>query len=263
MRWTIFLILGLLAAGLLITHHSARASETIDSLWQKAIAVGEANRDWVPGVMLSTVETLDDQGKPKGVKQTWMRFSLGPDGQIKTELTKALEDGKDVTAAEQARSKAEQAKKRDDGKKGEKSGGITLEFGSGDHIFGSATAATTSVKPLGEKKTLGDKRCVSYTFTQKRKEGETLEGTAWLEEGTGVPARVQYAPRPLPKHTKKMQTTIDYEYSPEGSWYARSYTVEGSGGFLWIKKTMRIRIEFSEYWRKGREGETGQQSGGG
>jgi hypothetical protein len=233
------------------------AADAPDSLWQKAVAIAEANRDAIPGTMFSTVENLDDKGKPKETEQRWMRFSLGPDGQVTSEITKVVKDGKDVTAAEQAKQKAEQAKtkteqgrKKDEKREKEKTDGVRVEFGSGDDVFSAATGATTSVKPLDEKKTIENKQCVGYAFTQKRKSGETLEGTAWLEESTGVPVRTQYTPKPLPKYTKRMQTTVEYKHSPEGSWHPKRYTVEGSGGFLWIKKTMRIRIEFGEWWKK-------------
>ena len=63
-----------------------------------------------------------------------------------------------------------------------------------------------------QRKDILGKTCVAHDFIQKITEKEHIKGTAWIEENTGIPVEVQFTQKPLPKHVKKMISTIRYQY---------------------------------------------------
>ena len=72
---------------------------------------------------------------------------------------------------------------------------------------------------------------------------------AWLDEKNGAPLKTESSLSPLPKKVRSMKSTTFYETAPRGVWHPRRMVVEGSGGFLFFKKSFRLDLSFSNYWR--------------
>jgi len=234
----------LLAALFLILPLCAQETSLQDSLWQKAVNLSGANEDWVPGLLVVRMEMLDGRGSAQSTEETWLKLSLGPDGKIKRDQIKQVKDGKVKDGPE---TKVE-ARSGDGKKKGEKKG-TSISVSSSDNPFSPKVQGNVSAKRTAQLKTILGKPCAGYEFKLSTKEGETLSGTAWLEEPTGIPLEIQYTVRPLPAHIQRLSTLVCYETTPEGAWHPQEMVLEGSGGFLFIKKAYRGVIRFSDYWK--------------
>jgi len=214
-----------------------------DSLWQKAVTLSGGNEDWVPGLLVVRMEMLDGRGSAQSTEETWLKMSLGPDGKIKVDLIKQVKDGKVKDGPE---TKVE-TRSGEGKKKGERAK-TSVSIGS-DNPFSPQVQGNVSAKRTAQPKTILGKPCAGYEFKLSTKEGKTLSGTAWLEEPTGIPLEIQYTVRPLPAHVQRLSTLVRYETTPEGAWRPREMVMEGSGGFLFIKKAYRGVIRFSDYWK--------------
>ena len=78
----------------------------------------------------------------------------------------------------------------------------------------------------------------------------TWVGKAWLEENSGIPLKLEFSFEPLPKHVKRLWTIYLYETTASGDWFLQEITVQGQGGFLFIKKGFRSTTRFSDYRRR-------------
>jgi hypothetical protein len=214
-----------------------------DSLWQKAVTLSGGNEDWVPGLLVVRMEMLDGRGSAQSTEETWLKMSLGPDGKIKVDLIKQVKDGKVKDGPE---TKVE-TRSGEGKKKGERAK-TSVSIGS-DNPFSPQVQGNVSAKRTAQPKTILGKPCAGYEFKLSTKKGKTLSGTAWLEDPTGIPLEIQYTVRPLPAHVQRLSTLVRYETTPEGAWRPREMVMEGSGGFLFIKKAYRGVIRFSDYWK--------------
>lgn len=236
--------LALLAALFLLPSQFARGANNPDSLWQKAVALSGANEDWVPGLLVVQMEMLDGKGSAQSTEETWMKMSLGPDGKVKEDVIKQMKDGKVKDGPE---TKVE-TRTGEEKKKGEKKG-TSISISSSDDPFSPKVQTSVSAKRIAQSKTILGKTCVGYEFTLTSKEGKTQSGIAWLEDPTGIPLEMQYTVHPLPPHVQHLSTTVRYESTPEGAWHPQEMVMEGSGGFLFIKKAYRGVVHFSDYWK--------------
>ncbi len=213
---------------------AAQADVTQDSLWQKALVIAEENGDWVPGLVIVRMEELGKDGKAKSVEETWMQLTLGQNGELVHDTVKILRDGEDVT---------------DEPRQSGKSGSTSAKA----NPFNPDVQNDVSVSHKEQEELIMEKECIPYEFVQKTEDGEVLSGTAWLEKETGIPVQIQFETDPMPKHTRSMLTTTNYDFTSEGSWYPRETVIKASAGFLWIKKSFCVTVSFSEYWRKPKE----------
>src|SRR5204863_2637123 len=109
---------------------------------------------------------------------------------------KILEDGKDVTKKEKAKSKA----KNDAEKPGNKGGGSPFDPGVQDRMSLKATART---------RVIAGRNCLGFAFEMTNTYGPTTRGTAWLDKETGIPTEIENMTlNPLPdKHFKRLVLT--------------------------------------------------------
>jgi len=212
-----------------------------DPLWQKAVDLAALNRDRVPGLLDMTSKVMDKKGKVEDLQEIKTRLFLGETGEVESELVRIVANGEDIT--EKTRADME---KRDQGKKDENSGEVTMEFQTAG-IFDPASQDRLTTRSTGQKAFVDGHSCIGYTFSFKEKDGTVLSGTAWLEEGTGIPMEVQSTPDPLPKHVKSMKTTLKYEVQ-NNRWGLREMVVEGVGGMLFIKKKFHMTTTFSDWF---------------
>jgi hypothetical protein len=258
------IIIGAAALSAAFTLASAALPKgAIPELWTKAVAVFEANKYVVPGTMDQTMEELDGDGAVKS--RTVSRYTFKPDdkGEIDMEVLSAVKDGKDITAQERkdlAKEKAKSAErkaKEETAKKkeGAKDDGESFSFGSEDSPFNPKFQETLSVTEAGLRDTVAGRSCAVFEFAYTRPGGKsakakpvTSKGRVWIEEETGYPVRVDATPEPLPRGAKLMRSSILYERRPGGSCVLKEMHFEGAGGFLFIKKHMRFRAVFDNFW---------------
>lgn len=211
----------------------------VPELWKKAQAFFLKNRNRIPGIVVqkSSLRVGDRRTRREG--EVWIRtFSGSPKG-YRWEILKILQNGRDRTEALR--------------KSEEKREGSRL-FPFQDSPFNPE--AKVFVQETGRSETLEGKSCRLFRFIQ---EGRALKdgkarpfrslGMAWLDEKNGAPLKTESSLSPLPKKVRSMKSTTFYETAPRGVWHPRRMVVEGSGGFLFFKKSFRLDLSFSNYWR--------------
>jgi hypothetical protein len=209
-----------------------------DALWRKAIAIADANADWVPGLVVSRSEALY-KGESAGVNEIWRRSTLDQKGEVTTETVKILEDGKDVTKQEKAKAK----EKPNPAKPGNKGGGNPFDPEVQDRV---------TLKTTARSRVIADRDCLGIAFELKNTNGPTTRGTAWLDKETGTPTEIDNMTLdPLPdKHIKRLVLTSRYETTTNGGWHLRSMETTGTVARMFIHVDIRSTTTFSEHWKK-------------
>lgn len=226
------------------------AGAPTDSLWLKAVALSDKNDNLVPGLMKMHMQEVDKHGEPKNIEkyhEVWSMLRFGEGGEVEYEMIKAIENGEDITEEEKA--KEEEEKAREEGEKSEddeESDSYNLE---GYNPFDPENQERVSIKVVEDGGLVGGKSTAVYRFTEHTEDDVVISGKAWLEEGTGIPVKIEYTPDPLPKRVKRMVTTMDYEHIYPDSLIVKHMFVEVTGGFLFIKKHFHMDMTFDEYWR--------------
>ena len=251
---------------------TSAAAKARPALWAQAVKIFEANKDLVPGKVLQKIQELEDNGRVKSESNAEISLALDGAGNIKSDILKATKDGKDVTAEErkkaEERSKKEAAKeqkKKDAEKNAKKSSksdpdGDSKErshsISSGDNPFNPEIQNDVRVAETNARETIDGRNCVrfGYTYpvpTKKPSKGKPalVKGTAWIEESTGNPVKVEFTNDPLPKGAKSMLTTLHYGSGANSSWIVGRMEFEASGSFLFFKKRIHGDIAFSDYWK--------------
>ncbi len=211
---------------------------TAEDLWHKAVSLAAASDEWLPGEGLTRSETRDRSGKVKSVEEVQYVYHAAPSGGVESQITKALKDGRDVTA--KRRSQAEQARGKREG----------LAIDSGDHPFSADRQRDVSARATGETRTLAGELCARYDYVLKTKDG-AQKGQAWLSLRSGAPLVIEYTLDPLPSHVERLQVTMRYELAAEGHWLLREIVTEGEVGLLFIKRGFRSLASFAKHHRRG------------
>jgi hypothetical protein len=252
---------------------STAAVKAQPALWAQAVKIFEANKDLVPGKVLQKIQELEDDGRVKSESDAEISLALDGAGKIKSDIVKASKDGKDVTAAErkkaEERSKKEAAKEQKKKKDAEKnakkdskgdsdkdSKENSHSISSGDSPFDPEIQNDVHIAETNARETINGRTCVrfGYTYpvkTEKPSKGKPVmvKGTAWIEDGTGNPVKIEFTNDPLPRGAKSMLTKFHYGSGGNGSWIVERMEFEGSGSFLFIKKRIRGDIALSDYWK--------------
>ena len=250
--------------------HAPAASDT---LWLKAVAIAGRNLSWVPGLIVTHTEDLDDEGRVKGVQESWVRLHPGDDGVPVSEIVKVIRNGKDETeparreAAEQ-RAQAEQATPRTPRPETKRYPGkpagagaideaddpgapsVALRFG-GSTPFDPSVQDSVSYHRLDRADRPAEGPGIPYAFEQRTPGGMVLRGTAWLAETTGIPLEMRFTTEPPPKHVKTMTARVRFESGANGAWWPAEVSFEALGKVLLFKKRFRSTMTFSDYWRRG------------
>jgi hypothetical protein len=246
MRISAFAAAILFTGSVLCLPRPSGAGAPADSLWLKAVGLAEKSKDLVPGSIESYMQEVDKHGNPKheeDFRHSWGRLSLGEDGKVEYESVKVLEKGKDVTEEERAK----EAKRREKGGD-EDSDGFSVE---GYSPFDTEAQDRMSIVRCEETESADGKDLAVYEFVEHpgadRK--EEVSGKAWLDISTGVPVKIEYTSDPLPKRVKRMTTTVEYRYSPPDTLVPERFTMDVTGGILFIKKHFHMEMTFSDHWR--------------
>jgi hypothetical protein len=241
-------------------------------LWAQAVKIFEANKDLVPGKVLQKIQELEDDGRVKSESNAEITLALDGSGKIKSDIVKASKDGKNVTAEErrkaEERSKKEAAKeqkKKDAEKRAKKTSKSDSDedskershsISSDDGPFNPEIQNDVRVTETNARETIDGRSCVrfGYTYpvrTEKPSKGKPVmvKGSAWIEEGTGNPVKVEFTNDPLPKGAKSLLTTLHYGSGGNGSWILDRMEFAASGSLLFFKKRIRGDISLGDYWK--------------
>lgn len=245
-------------------------------LWAQAVKIFEANKDLVPGKVLQKVQELDDDGRVKSESRAEISIALDAGGKIKTDIVSASKDGKDITAEERkkaderakkdaAREKKEQdaarktkqeARKESKDDSGEDSKERSHSFSSGDSPFNPELQSGIVITETGSRETVDGRLCIRFGYSypvpsekSSKKKPAMVKGSAWIDEDTGHPVKVEFTQDPLPRGAKNMLTTLHYGSTGNDQWVLETMEFEARGAFLFFKKRIRGDLAFSDYWK--------------
>ncbi len=218
---------------------------TCDSLWQKAVALITRDSVWEPGLIRSFTKYVDKNGYPKSIESFWCKHTPGAEGQVKKEIIKALKNGKDITEKKQ-----ERYNRPIDPHDGLSEIALGLD---GTFPFDQNIQAQISSERLELKNPALDcSSAVAFSFTRQMESTAPLTGIAWLDEKTGQPLKLSYAPVPLPGRIKEMNILIFFSATPEGIWRATEINITAMGKFLFFTKRLQNSTTITDYWHRGK-----------
>ena len=239
---------GPLAALLFLGAVECWPSEPVDPLWKSAVAIAAASQGWRPTRTVARTEDLAKDGRVKSVEEVTFAYPPGSNGEPRPELVRFLRDGVDVTERERAKLAAQQRveaarKKKDEGRR--------VTFGVGGTPFDPQHQATVSLRRAPERRTIDGRACQAFEYSRADPAGGRFVGTAFLDEQTGAPLSLRERPDPLPRFADRLWVTLSFTYKGAGEWYPTRVYVEGSGGLLFIRKSVRTTIDLFDYRRTG------------
>ncbi|MBU4405379.1 MAG: hypothetical protein L6428_03845 [Candidatus Aminicenantes bacterium] len=226
-------------------------------LWQKALDIFRKNSDFYPGKITILSEILNRHDRPDSVTQLFFSIYMDTRGQLFTEMTRALKNGKDIS--DEMKKKVEIRDLKED-KVLPKKDSLTVSLS--DSPFNPERQKNVSFHASAEKQMLFGHFCRRFDFTYQTeivRKGEpeklTWSGMAWLDENSGLPLKLEFSLEPLPKRIHSLWTIYLYEITPPDNWVLKKITISGQGGFLFIKKRFRSTTNFSDYRRQPQRGD--------
>jgi hypothetical protein len=220
-------------------------------LWQKALDIFRGNRDAYPQKIAILSEVLDRHDQPDSVTQLFFTLNMDATNQIRTELTRALKNGKDIS--EQMKKKVAIRDLNENRTPG-KNESLTVSLS--DSPFNPDRQENVTFRPSDEKRMLFGHSCCRFDFTYQTEimrngasEKLTWTGMAWLDESSGMPLKLEFSLAPLPKRIRSLWTIYLYNISGPDEWVLKKIKITGQGGFLFIKKRFRSTTIFSDYRR--------------
>lgn len=236
----IFYVIFLLGSFFLKTDNQVKPE-----LWQKAVLIAESNSKWIPAKIVSITSFHNKKGKIKSKQEIWQELYVDENNKIISREIKHIKNGKEILIK-----KKEEKKENTEEKKKN-----SFSFSLGDSPFVRKIQNSVSVEATEKIEMINSKKCSVFNFRRKiNKQGEKKEifsvGKAWIEKGTGYPVKIEFTMNPLPKYTKKFKQTLTYKINGQGQWLLEKLRINGTGGFLFIKKYFKCIVRFSNYFDK-------------
>jgi hypothetical protein len=238
--WIIPILSVLLCSTLGSTTHAVGQ----DPLWQRAMEIATANENWVPGFVVHLEEVYSGLGIRQEKIETHSSLDRHHNREVEATFLKILENGRDITES------------------------FTEEFGKSvvleeeeyriEHPFRSLVQESVRFTKTDRVKKIQGIRCAIYSVSYEAERG-TWKGTAWLDESTGIPKRVEVELVTVPLDEKwytilDLQVMTTFITDGNGAWYAEEAVVDSEIEFVVREtKVYRSRIKetynFSDYWR--------------
>ncbi len=215
------------------------------NLWEKAVEISRLNINWIPGNLYLKNIMKDNNGKIKNSTELWAETSSNTNGGISNILIKYIENGDDVTEKKMREFNKPEEKKEN---KNERKFSLNL---SDMNPFDPDSQSNITISNTGIHEYRYDKECYIFEYRRKMPGDIFQTGSAWIDEATGLPAAVKFTLDPLPRFVSGMTNTILYNTAGgESNWYPSLLTMQGTGGFLFIKMNIISTTILSNYWRK-------------
>jgi hypothetical protein len=134
---------------------------------------------------------------------------------------------------------------------------VGIDLGARDNPFFASSEGRASHERVGED-TLNGRSCIVFRFEErpppaapptvgKGEETGIVVGTAWLDRETGIPLKMVYHPKEMPKHVSVYDLTVYFSVLPDGSTVPRELDMQMKAGFLWYKRVVRLHKSFSDW----------------
>jgi hypothetical protein len=203
-----------------------------DALWDKAVSIMRPAVDWAPGSASFVLELVNAKGATQESWRSQFRIAGRPDGTLAVEVISASHNSEDTTTKEQ-----ENQRKRKQG-----------PLPHWDNPFDPGVQAAVSATPRGLTEMVEGRSCALYDFTLAKEDGSKIAGTAWIDVASGAPVQVLSSQSPQPRGVFSMTTTLRFGRGPAGEGFLREASVEGVGGFLFIRRSFRSTVTVGDYW---------------
>jgi hypothetical protein len=193
----------------------ARAKNVVrDPFWQKAVAIAQANKGWVPGHAVLRIEIIDKHGKVEQSKETLLDFMSTDTGEA------PLSPYVDPSSLDIV----------------------------GKSPFEPEFQEEISAYSTGETKNVEGKQCIRYEYVWHR-EDEVLTGTAWLEQETGIPVKTEFSANAPAKteFSRGQHVTVVFRSESYDAWFPEKMTMEIRGGLLAFGRSFRITLDYGNY----------------
>jgi hypothetical protein len=227
----------------------AHAQSAPDTLWQKAVVIAGRNLRWVPGLIVTRTEEVDDDGRVKNSQESWIRMRPGDGGEPVSAIEKLIKNGKDETARAQ-RDEAEQKAREQETKRrapdAPAAKGAPLRFG-GPTPFDPGEQDSVSYHRI-DPAAPDSAGAIVYEFAERLFEGVTVRGTTRLTAGTGVPLEMRFTTDPLPKRVKDLAVLVRFAVDSTGAWWPAEMSIRATGKLLLFTKRFHTAMSFREYW---------------
>jgi hypothetical protein len=236
--------------GILLLHAAALPAAAVvtttpPDLWPKAVALSRVGPHLEPRKLHEKMEILDGAGAVTSVTETWVDLAPDGGGPLRRHTTRAVRDGRDITAKVQAQEASS------GGRTPKKGRSVTISPDY-DPFAGNVQAGVVATR-LGEEEVDG-RRCATYDYTQEgsvtydgKRRGAEYRGEAWLDVSSGRPLRIEYSQQPLPPKVKQLKTTVRYDLHPSGKIVIAQVQAEGLAGFLFFKRRFRLTLDLGDY----------------
>ena len=216
------------------------AVPALDEVVARASAVQEKKPQRLSCKVAIRASLLDSDGNPKEVQELERTESWEAGKSRRGPITKSAMDGKPLTPVELQEANAEDAKKQADFDARQQRG-EGQELGP---VFSKPRVAQ-SVFKLVREEPLAGRRAFLLEFAPKPGIKDGRAGTAWVDAETFVPLQLHSSPKPLPDHVDKLLMEEEQSLSPQGELVPRRLFIDGSGGFLFLKRHYRLETTWS------------------
>lgn len=223
--WPILLAAMLAFAGLAGDAQAGDTPQSMSLLWEKA-ADYRTSHHWVPGRLVQHELTYDLRGRLEEDRRVVIGYSPAGRNHIQKNLLAAEENGRDISW--QVRPALEDT--------------VTLDELAGDSPFAPAEGQQVSYHFNGERRTFKGHVCFGFEYifvTDKA----TVEGTAWLDQKTGLPAEVhsRIISVPFMQGSIKVSSYMKSEY----------YTLTDKDDCLLERTHVEMDVAVPKLWFKG------------
>ena len=210
------------------------ADARVDTLWTKALAVFNANKEWTPARMEIQSEELTRRGETKNRERRIFKISVDKHNQMISEIIFAEKNGEDITEKERSERERE----------GQDNG---LNFPS---PFDPSVQDKVEVTPTDSLSYVNGHLCREFAVRMHWEKKRYYVGTGYLRADTGVPLRFVATVDPLPIFVQSIDIQIDYNDDPD-NWYMDRVEFEGKGTIILITRWYKSALIFSDYFRSG------------
>jgi hypothetical protein len=213
--YIVYLVFSVVSICVLIQCTQAKGAKG-DPLWQKAVAIAEANKGWIPGFGVLRIEILNKQGKLERQEETLLDFSKEDAGEGSVE---PYVDPSSLNIV-------------------------------GNSPFEPEFQNEVSAHFAGEIRDIQGRQCYRYEYVWHREE-EVLAGTAWLQQDTGIPVKTESSRRESvrSKFPSRQCVKVMFHNESYDVWFPQKMIMEIEAGLLSLGRSLRITLEYRDYRR--------------
>jgi hypothetical protein len=207
-----------------------------DALWQLAVETYTRNSNLTPGRMLVQVVQYNGRGHVVSEMESEMAISLDENGEIVTEVIYTRGELEPQEEGENA----------DGGPFGQDGGGSFA--GLNVSPFDPEQQEVVSADRDGPQTWIEGVAVIPYHYEHQANDEALVVGTAWLSADDGTPVRLSYTIDPLPRFLRSFEVSQSYS-DVDGEWTLGEILIEVDARFLFVRRLVESRMEFSDYFR--------------